>query len=226
VARTFMAVQGSTVARTFMAALPPAVARTSMAALAPTLARTFMGGPGAHGGAEFHGPEAPHLQPGTRSGAFSGFDHGGVASGFSAAGSRGSEVGSTAAGFMGAADFMAAEVTDDPSHGAFAAVVVVVAAYAPASRAQVDPQDGPVRGRSGGGAVQAVQVGTRQECRKSSEETGISSPSATRTRMSSIANGSSRIPRDAPPRSGTRRNRPLPRCGELAFSLSAHPRER
>src|SRR5437016_5819632 len=64
----------------------------------------FHGGPEAHGGSEFHGPEVhggpglhsgggaaapafhgsatPQAQPGTRSGAFSGFDHGGVARGF------------------------------------------------------------------------------------------------------------------------------------------------
>jgi len=52
----------------------------------------FHGAPGAHGGPDFHGgagshgPEAQHFQPGTRSGAFSGFDHGGVARGFSARG--------------------------------------------------------------------------------------------------------------------------------------------
>ena len=44
------------------------------------------GGPEFHGGAELHGSEGQHFQPGTRSGAFSGFNHGGVARGFSARG--------------------------------------------------------------------------------------------------------------------------------------------
>src|SRR5216684_2402535 len=38
-----------------------------------------------HGGG-FHGSPAPHFQPGTRSGAFSGFDHGGSVRGFSSRG--------------------------------------------------------------------------------------------------------------------------------------------
>ena len=38
-----------------------------------------------HGGG-FHGPSAPHFQPGRRSGAFSGFDHGGNVRGFSSRG--------------------------------------------------------------------------------------------------------------------------------------------
>jgi Protein of unknown function (DUF3300) len=38
-----------------------------------------------HGGG-FHGSSAPHFQPGTRSGAFSGFDHGGNVRGFSSRG--------------------------------------------------------------------------------------------------------------------------------------------
>jgi hypothetical protein len=46
---------------------------------------------GAHGGGParspvFHGSAAPHGQPGTRSGAFSGFDHGGNVRGFSSRG--------------------------------------------------------------------------------------------------------------------------------------------
>jgi hypothetical protein len=47
---------------------------------------TFRGnGPGG-GGRAFHGSSAPHFQPGTRSGAFSGFDHGGNVRGFSSRG--------------------------------------------------------------------------------------------------------------------------------------------
>jgi len=61
----------------------------------------FHGGPGAHGGAELHGPEAPHFQPGTRSGAFSGFDHGGVARGFSARGQSSVGGGFHGGGFHG-----------------------------------------------------------------------------------------------------------------------------
>jgi hypothetical protein len=38
------------------------------------------------GGSAFHGSSAPHFQPGTRSGAFSGFDHGGNVRGFSSRG--------------------------------------------------------------------------------------------------------------------------------------------
>jgi len=38
------------------------------------------------GGREFHGSSAPHFQSGTRSGAFSGFDHGGNVRGFSSRG--------------------------------------------------------------------------------------------------------------------------------------------
>ena len=38
------------------------------------------------GGAGFHGSSAPHFQPGTRSSAFSGFDHGGNVRGFSSQG--------------------------------------------------------------------------------------------------------------------------------------------
>jgi hypothetical protein len=46
----------------------------------------FHGGSGFHGGPGFHGAAAQHSQPGTHSGAFSGFNHGGVARGFSARG--------------------------------------------------------------------------------------------------------------------------------------------
>src|SRR5260370_3821873 len=46
----------------------------------------FHGDHGFHGGPAFHGREAPHVQPGTHSGAFSGFNHGGVGRGFSARG--------------------------------------------------------------------------------------------------------------------------------------------
>jgi len=52
----------------------------------------FHGGPAFHGGPGpaavpgFHGSGAPHVQSGTHSGAFSGFDHGGVAKGFSGRG--------------------------------------------------------------------------------------------------------------------------------------------
>jgi hypothetical protein len=45
----------------------------------------YRGGPGFHGRPEFHGA-APHFQAGTRSGAFSGFNHGGVARSFSGRG--------------------------------------------------------------------------------------------------------------------------------------------
>jgi Protein of unknown function (DUF3300) len=38
------------------------------------------------GGSGFHGSSSPHFQPGTRSGAFSGFDHGGNTRGFSSRG--------------------------------------------------------------------------------------------------------------------------------------------
>src|SRR5258706_2105639 len=43
----------------------------------------FRGNRPGGGGSAFHGPSAPHFQPGTRSGAFSGFDHGGSVRGFS-----------------------------------------------------------------------------------------------------------------------------------------------
>ena len=46
----------------------------------------FRGGRPGAGGSTFHGSSAPHFQPGTRSGAFSGFDHGGNVRGFSSRG--------------------------------------------------------------------------------------------------------------------------------------------
>jgi len=46
----------------------------------------FRGNRPGGGGSAFHGPSAPHFQPGTRSGAFSGFDHGGSVQGFSSRG--------------------------------------------------------------------------------------------------------------------------------------------
>ena len=52
------------------------------------------------GGAGFRGSSAPHFQPGTRSSAFSGFDHGGNARGFSSRG-RSSFGGGSRGGFHG-----------------------------------------------------------------------------------------------------------------------------
>ena len=46
----------------------------------------FRGGRPGAGGSAFHGSSAPHFQPGTRSSAFSGFDHGGNVRGFSSRG--------------------------------------------------------------------------------------------------------------------------------------------
>src|SRR5689334_2401018 len=46
----------------------------------------FRGNRPGGGGSAFHGPLAPHFQPGSRSGAFSGFDHGGSVRGFSSRG--------------------------------------------------------------------------------------------------------------------------------------------
>ena len=46
----------------------------------------FRGNRPGGGGSAFHGSSAPHFQPGTRSGAFSGFDHGGSVRGFSSRG--------------------------------------------------------------------------------------------------------------------------------------------
>ncbi len=51
-------------------------------------------------GGSFHGSSAPHFQPGTRSSAFSGFDHGGNARGFSSRG-RSSFGGGSHGGFHG-----------------------------------------------------------------------------------------------------------------------------
>jgi Protein of unknown function (DUF3300) len=65
------------------------------------------GGPGFHGGAEghggpaFHGSATPQAHPGTRSGAFSGFDHGGVARGFSSRGQSSLGGGFHGGGFHG-----------------------------------------------------------------------------------------------------------------------------
>lgn len=49
----------------------------------------------------FHGSSAPHFQPGTRSGAFSGFDHGGNVRGFSSRGRSSFGGGSRGGGFHG-----------------------------------------------------------------------------------------------------------------------------
>src|SRR5882757_9192377 len=57
-------------------------------------------GHGNGGGAGFRGSSAPHFQPGTRSSAFSGFDHGGNARGFSSRG-RSSFGGGSHGGFHG-----------------------------------------------------------------------------------------------------------------------------
>ncbi|OLD08178.1 MAG: hypothetical protein AUI90_07715 [Deltaproteobacteria bacterium 13_1_40CM_3_69_14] len=68
------------------------------------------GGPGFHAGPDghgvaaapaFHGSAAPHPQAGTRSGAFSGFDHGGVARGFSSRGQSSFGGGFHGGGFHG-----------------------------------------------------------------------------------------------------------------------------
>src|SRR5882672_9941753 len=53
------------------------------------------------GGPGFHGSSAPHFQPGTRSGAFSGFDHGGNVRGFSSRGRSSFGGGSRGGGFHG-----------------------------------------------------------------------------------------------------------------------------
>jgi hypothetical protein len=55
---------------------------------------------GAGGGTAFRGASSPHFQPGTRSSAFSGFDHGGNARGFSSRG-RSSFGGGSHGGFHG-----------------------------------------------------------------------------------------------------------------------------
>jgi len=105
----------------------------------------FHGGPGFRGGQAFHGGPAGRAQPGARTGAFSGFNHGGVTRGFSARGQSSAAhafhggAGSTAgAGSMAAeataAEVTAAEVIDDPVHGAL--VLAAVAVYAPPGGAQ------------------------------------------------------------------------------------------
>jgi len=53
------------------------------------------------GGSAFHGSSAPHFQPETRSGAFSGFDHGGNVRGFSSRGQSSFGGGSRGGGFHG-----------------------------------------------------------------------------------------------------------------------------
>src|SRR5437016_8112402 len=53
------------------------------------------------GGSGFHGSSAPHFQRGTRSGAFSGFDHGGNVRGFSSRGRSSFGGGSHGGGFHG-----------------------------------------------------------------------------------------------------------------------------
>ena len=54
-----------------------------------------------HGSSSFHGSSGFHAQPGTRSGAFSGFDHGGNARGFSSRGRSSFGGGSRGGGFHG-----------------------------------------------------------------------------------------------------------------------------
>src|SRR5260370_982741 len=61
----------------------------------------FHGGRPGGGGSGFHGSSAPHFQPGTRSGAFSGFDHGGNVRGFSTRGRSSFGGGSHGGGFHG-----------------------------------------------------------------------------------------------------------------------------
>ena len=60
----------------------------------------FHGSNSRGGGGSFHGSSAPHFQPGTRSSALSGFDHGGNARGFSSRG-RSSFGGGSHGGFHG-----------------------------------------------------------------------------------------------------------------------------
>jgi hypothetical protein len=64
-------------------------------------ANAFHGGRSAGGGDGFRGSSAPHFQPGTRSSAFSGFDHGGNARGFSARGQSSFGGGFHGGGFHG-----------------------------------------------------------------------------------------------------------------------------
>src|SRR5712692_4862080 len=61
----------------------------------------FHGGRPNGGGPGFHGSSPPHFQPGTRSGAFSGFDHGGNVRGFSSHGRSSFGGGSHGGGFRG-----------------------------------------------------------------------------------------------------------------------------
>ncbi len=61
----------------------------------------FRGNRPGGGGSAFHGSSAPHFQPGTRSGAFSGFDHGGSVRGFSSRGRSSFGGGSRGGGFHG-----------------------------------------------------------------------------------------------------------------------------
>jgi Protein of unknown function (DUF3300) len=60
----------------------------------------FRGNRSGGGGSGFHASSAPHFQPGTRSSAFSGFDHGGNTRGFSSRG-RSSFAGGSHGGFHG-----------------------------------------------------------------------------------------------------------------------------
>jgi hypothetical protein len=62
-------------------------------------ANAFHGGRSAGGGDGFRGSSGPHFQPGTRSSAFSGFDHGGNARGFSSRGRSSFGGGSHGGGF-------------------------------------------------------------------------------------------------------------------------------
>src|SRR5467141_1414669 len=61
----------------------------------------FHGSRSGGGGSASHGSSAPHFQPGTRSGAFSGFDHGGNVRGFSSRGRSSFGGGSRGGGFHG-----------------------------------------------------------------------------------------------------------------------------
>src|SRR6267143_589747 len=61
----------------------------------------FHGSRSGGGGSASHGSSAPHFQPGTRSGAFSGFDHGGNVHGFSSRGRSSFGGGSRGGGFHG-----------------------------------------------------------------------------------------------------------------------------
>jgi hypothetical protein len=61
----------------------------------------FAQGSGFHGSSSFHGGSSFHAQPGTRSGAFSGFDHGGNVRGFSSRGQSSFGGASHGGGFHG-----------------------------------------------------------------------------------------------------------------------------